>query len=157
MRPAFSLLSALFLMVLVSTLMLLVTNTTATQFEQTTSNYRKEQASLLAYSYTRFAQLAIQKHNFYNNTCLESIHLTPENLEAYHITITLQYIGIDANISCPTALYQPTEYTLNPSVLIDISVSYYPTTRLNTLAIEKKDVDTHIPKSVFYFRSLKAL
>ena len=154
-----AMLTAIFFMVLISMMMLLVSNTTAMLFQQTTSNYQKEQASLLAYSYKNLALLAIKKHAFHNNTCLQSLTFKPKNSQNYHITLQLQYIGIDKNITCPTALYQSTNTftTSQSSVIIDTFVSYVPSMRLNTLAIEKKSINTTTLKNTFHHRSLEPL
>lgn len=160
MKAAFSMLTAIFFMLLISMLMLLVSNTTATLFQQSTSSYQKEQASLLAYSYKNLALLAIQKHAFHNNTCLQSLTFNPPNPQDYHITIKLQYLSIDNNITCPTALYQRTYNPNTPIqafVIIDTFVSYYPSMRLDTLALEKKNIDTSTAKNTFHHRSLEPL
>jgi hypothetical protein len=149
-------LTAIFMMLLVSMILLLLSNTTATLFSQSTDNYKKEQASLLATSYTEFALLAIEQHHFYNNHCLEHISLLPEEPEGYQIDIQLHYLGLESNISCPPALWK-NDKSLESSVLIDTFVRYISSTRLDTLALEKNPISSDTQRRTFHLRSLKKL
>jgi hypothetical protein len=157
MSKAFSLLTTLFIMLLVSMLMLLLSNISTTLFTQLTDSYKKEQASLLAISYSDFALWQIRQDGFQNNRCIERITLIPTHQQDYQIDIRLHYIGLDENISCPTASYQPHGYHLEPSVSIETTVSYLLASTLDTLAQKNKPITTQTPRIKFYLRSLKKL
>ena len=93
MRRGFTLLSAIFLMVLVATLMMLAYSLSSQTKKQTGDIYMQEQAQLLARSATEFALLAISGHDN-RNDCIERINLQyPQGSPIYDINMSLYYIG----------------------------------------------------------------
>lgn len=109
MRKGFSLITAIFVMVLMATLALLVFNMSSKLTSTTTSQYQREQALLLAKSYTELAIMSVINHD--RNTtgnCIETINgeingLTPgqplaNGLRAregigYSVQTRISYIG----------------------------------------------------------------
>jgi len=63
MRKAFSLLTAIFIMLLMSTVSLLVFNVAGKITKTSTAQYQREQAALLARSYTELAIMAVINHD----------------------------------------------------------------------------------------------
>ena len=144
MRKAFSLVTAIFVMFLMATVAGLVFNLTGKSIQETGTQYRKEQAALLARSYTEYAILAIQGHDMATNGCLRIItgiiNYTDINGTAqaggantgagYRTTVRMQYVGLPPGIICPTAGFlennagQRTTTVGIPSVLIDVNVRY---------------------------------
>ncbi len=144
MRKAFSLITAIFVMFLMASVAGLVFNLTGKSVKETSTQYRKEQAALLARSYTEYAILAIQGHDMVTNGCLRTIaaviNYTDLNgtIQAggantgagYRTTVRMRYIGLPAGIVCPNnarlesnALNRTTSIGI-PSVLIDVNVRY---------------------------------
>ncbi len=134
MRSAFSMIMAMFVMVILAVLSVLVFNLSGKVVQETTAQYRKEQAILLARSYTEFAILAIQGHDMITNGCLRQIkgdidstqfNITnpggAKNGEGYEVAINLNYFNLPANIACASN----TDSTSNDvSVLVDVTVRY---------------------------------
>lgn len=137
MRKGFSLLTAIVVMILMAAITVAVMNISGKVIKETTSQYRKEQAILLAKSYTEFAILAIQGQNMTANGCLEDINgeinnIIPgspgdsDNGTGYRVNIRLQYIGLPAAIVCPDNRLDSASpsTTPNTSVLVDVNVRY---------------------------------
>ncbi len=130
MRRGFTLLSAIFLMVLVATLMVLAFSLSSQTAKQTGDIYLQEQAQLLARSSTEFALLAISGHDN-SADCIEQINLNyPQGAPIFDINLTLYYIG--NGLKCNTDHILDNTIATNESngtVLIDTLVSYTdPTT-----------------------------
>lgn len=75
MRNAFSLITAVFVIIIMATLAAFVFNISAKTVQETTSQYREEQAALLARSYTELAVMAVINHDRNQTTpsCIEDI------------------------------------------------------------------------------------
>jgi len=89
MRKGFGLITAIIILVLVSTLMALMMSLSATSVKQTSDLYFKEQAELLSRSAAEYGLLAISGHDNSVN-CLENINLTYG--DAYNMSIEFYYI-----------------------------------------------------------------
>ncbi|WP_457594158.1 type II secretion system protein [Hydrogenimonas sp.] len=125
MRRGFTLLSAIFLMVLVATLMVLSFSLSTQTAKQTGDIYLREQGQLLARSATEFALLAISGHDNSIN-CIEQINMQyPQGAPVFDINLSLYYIGnglpCSANHLLANAIATDES---NGSVLIDTIVSY---------------------------------
>ena len=117
-KKAFSMLTAIVVIVLMAGLVAMVTNTAGKLVKETTIQYRAEQAALLAKSYTEFAILAIQGHGTptATNKCLRTItgqiggNTQVKNGENYRVEVKIQYIGLRniAGSSCPTTSFSAT-------------------------------------------------
>ncbi|MCK4440699.1 MAG: type II secretion system protein [Sulfurovaceae bacterium] len=101
-KKAFSMVTAIFVMFIMASLTALIMNLTGKTVKETTLQYQKEQAMLLARSYT---ELAILYTLYYdrnsNNNCLERItdHFGEANPNGYDIDIRIKYIGNDTNLA----------------------------------------------------------
>ena len=135
-KKAFSMITAIFTIVMMASVTALIMNVTGKTVKETTVQYQKEQAILLARSYTELGLLyAMHYDRVANSDCLETIIAEfgdEENL--YEITINLKYISND------TLLPQTCEDNGNTiarwvdngmggfnqtiSVVIDVYVSY---------------------------------
>ncbi|WP_169754518.1 type IV pilus modification PilV family protein [Campylobacter curvus] len=73
MRRGFSLLAAIFFVVVTSSLCMLALSLSNTTSRQTSEIYLREQAELLAQGATEYAVLEILKHDYKNNGCLPSV------------------------------------------------------------------------------------
>jgi len=107
MKPAFSMITAIFVIVIMAGILALVSSLSGKIVKETTAQYRKEQAALLAKSYTEFAILAIQGNQLSGaNTCLRTITakinsfdgstkaFATDKGEGYRVEIKIQYIGL---------------------------------------------------------------
>ncbi len=141
MRKAFSMLTAIVVIVLMAGITALVMSLSGKIVSETTSQYRKEQAMLLAKSYTEYAILAIQGHDMQTNECLRTItgiiNATQfdtangggaNNGEGYRITVSLRYAGLPTTITCPNArrldLNANRSTSTDVAVMVDVNVRY---------------------------------
>ncbi len=96
-RSGFAMMMAIFVIVIIGTLMGLMISMSATTLKRTTNLYLKEQAVLLAKSATEYTLLAISGTDR-TAGCLTSIAIkyNPENTTdpIFNITTTIQYIGL---------------------------------------------------------------
>ena len=138
MRKAFSMVTAIFVILILATISVLVLNTAGQITQNTTLQYRQEQAALLAKSYTELAIMSVLDHDkAATGTCVETINsgniLGGANysarVEIYYIG---NFIGENAgdpavcrrlnNVAITQNLGAGVSYT--PDVIIDTFVSY---------------------------------
>lgn len=77
MRKAFSLITAIFVMLIMATVAAFILNLSGKITQESTAQYRKEQAALLARSYTELAVMAVINHErnaTTPGTCIEDIN-----------------------------------------------------------------------------------
>ena len=134
MRNGFSMITAIFLIVLMSTVAIMVFSLSGKMVQGTTIQYRSEQADLLARSYTELAVLAVLKHDrTASGNCVENIDSVVNNLipgssasgatstngGGYKILTRIYYIGNDLNGTCSNtrilngSTYIPTNIVTN--------------------------------------------
>ena len=92
-KRAFSMITAIFVIVIMATVTSLVMNVTGKTVKATTMQYQKEQAQLLARSYTELAILyAIHKDR--SSSCIETItdHFG-DATNGYDVRMNISYIG----------------------------------------------------------------
>ena len=141
MRAGFSMLMALAIIVIISTVSLLVLNLSGKMVAKTSEKYRQEQAALLAQSYAELAILSVINQDI-NTSCITSIQSTVDNIipngtgssnseSHYNVTIKISYIGNNltacSDILNSTAI--STDYnTTTPkglaAILVDVFVRY---------------------------------
>ncbi len=93
-RKAFSMITAIIVIVLMATVAMLVMNMSGKLVKETTAQYQREQAILLANSYTEYAVLAVTA-NDRSTSCLSTINGT---IDGYRARIEIAYIGTAAVI-----------------------------------------------------------
>ncbi len=137
MRQAFSMVTAIFVMVILATISVLVLNTAGQISQNTVLQYRQEQAALLAKGYTEFAILSVLKHdkNSSGGSCVEDINGTVDGNydegSGYLAEVKIYYIGNNLPVSCGTKL-NDTNITqpggavgaYTPHVLVDTFIKY---------------------------------
>jgi len=119
-KKAFSMVTAIFVIIMMSSLTLLIQNLSSKSIHNTTAQYQKEQALLLARSYT---ELAILYASSYDRTidCLNTINgqFGPSiNNGGYNVVMELRYIGADSQFNDNTvaSCYDvPTVTNLHPT------------------------------------------
>jgi len=96
-KKAFSMITAIFVIVIMSTVTSLIMNITGRTIKSTTQQYQKEQAALLARSYTELAILYVINYDRTTGDCLETIndHFGAAGDNGYNIRINIKYLGND--------------------------------------------------------------
>lgn len=95
-RKAFSMFTAIVVIVLMATVAMLIMNMSGKLVKETTAQYQREQAILLANSYTEYAVMAVTANDRSPGNCLSTINGT---IDGYSARIHIAYIGTDAVIS----------------------------------------------------------
>jgi len=146
MRKAFSMITAIFLIVIMSTVAILVFNLSGKITKSTSIQFRTEQAALLARSYTELAVMSIINYDrSTNGDCVERIKgvvnsivpgqtpssdVTSANGGGYNVQTYIYYIGdslpcndkyklIDSTKYSNTKLTDPNTYKASPSSMSD--------------------------------------
>jgi len=139
-RKAFSMLTAIVVIVLMATVAIFVMNLSGKIIKSTTAQYQHEQALLYAKSYTEYAILAITGNDRSSN-CLRDIGgtiktdstspITVSNGNGYRIRVRISYIGNSTELNtCKTQaavrVLSDTVTTIKTplSVIIDAYVDY---------------------------------
>ena len=93
-KKAFSMITAIFVIIIMATVTSLVMNVTGKTVKATTMQYQKEQAQLLARSYTELAILYVI-HKDRTTGCIETIsdHFGASGNDGYAINMNISYIG----------------------------------------------------------------
>jgi len=142
--------TAIFVIIMMATLAALIQNITGKTIKATTQQYQKEQASLLARSYSELAILYITGYDR-NNTnlvpanrnCLNHIQAHFGKIDnGYDIEIEIKYIGKASELffcdaSRKTLLNPSTNFGNTLSILLDVYVHYKsfddPSNKIRTL------------------------
>lgn len=135
MRSAFSMLTAIFIIVIMSTVAMLVANLSSKSVKATTAQYQRAQAMLYAKSYTEFSILAVTAHDRATN-CVQTIKGTIGNIDegGYKIRTHIAYIADSSELgSCAGGVRQ-----LNST---DISTDSTPLTLIIDAYVDYKDLD----------------
>ena len=142
-KEAFSLLMALFVIVIMSAIAALILSMTGKVIKETSTQYRDEQSRLLARSYTEFAIMAVMAHDrTTTGTCVEKINGTVNTLKigeanptgtnvvngGYIVETKIQYIGtglpVDTSCEQLTSIAISNPEAVSPTLLIDVFVRY---------------------------------
>ena len=146
--------TAIFVIVMMATLTALIQNITGKTIKATTQQYQKEQATLLARSYTELAMLYVSLYarDSASLDCIDTInaHFGDVN-HGYDIETEIRYLGKDTEVSncTPTrvlsSLSGATTFDQSMSLVIDTYVYY-------------KDFDNPSDRNVtFHRRTLQKL
>ena len=130
LRSAFSMLTAIFIIVIMATVAIFVVSLSGKIVKSTTAQYQHEQAELYAKSYTEYAILAVTG-NDRNSNCLETINSTigsPTSGNGYGVRTHIAYIGPASEIgNCATTRKLSTNVTTLKTpltIIIDAYVDY---------------------------------
>ena len=144
LRSAFSMIVAIFVIVMLSIVASYIFYASSSVAKEGDIQYKREQAMLLARSYTEYAVLAIMgngdRNNTANNYCLTNINAIIGNSQAdvnsglgYQVDVVITYIGdskylsnrcVDANNINRIAAQSPAVQTDSLSAIIDVYVRY---------------------------------
>ncbi len=127
-REGFSIITAVFVLVLMSTVAMFIVNISSKIVKETSDQYQKEQSVLLAKSYTEYAIMAVTANEHNSTNCLNKITGT---FGIYNIVVNISYIGNDANLgsgstsSCSRKLSTSVVTPKSPlNIVVDTFVSY---------------------------------
>ncbi|MBU1667904.1 type II secretion system GspH family protein [bacterium] len=129
-KKAFSMVTAIVTIVIMATLTSLIMSVTGKTMKATTQQYQKEQAALLARSYTELALLYVSGYDRTGGDCIETItaHFGPAHPYGYDITTNIQYIGKEAAlVGCGPALSRlngGSSFDETMSIIVDIYIKY---------------------------------
>jgi hypothetical protein len=124
MRDAFSMITALFIIILMATASMLVLNMSGKMVKETTAQFQREQAMLLANSYTEYTLLAVTANEHNTTNCLNSISGTYGD---YAINVNISYIAksTENTTNCATVLSSSVTTESTPlQVIVDVNVRY---------------------------------
>ena len=138
-REAFSLLMAIVVMVIMGSVALLITNMTGKLIKETTTQYQREQATLLANSYTEYAVMAVTANDRAVN-CLRTINGT---WNGYSARIEIAYIGDAATVGSCAATRKLSTTVTTPTTQLTIIIDAY---------IDYRDLDSPTAPNLVYHR-----
>ena len=131
-RKAFSMITAIFVIVIMATVTALVMGTAGKIVQDTTSQYQKEQAILWAKSYTELAVMTVMS-NDRNGTgnCIRDIDAdidNPDDGEGYRVRTRISFIGNAGEVgSCAaTRTFSNSVLTVESplNIIVDVYVEY---------------------------------
>jgi len=108
-KKAFSMVTAIFVIVIMASVSALIMNISGKTVKATTQQYQKEQAQLLARSYTELAILNVINYDrtAVPRSCLQTIsdHFGASGNDGYDIRMNISYIGKNSNLTgCGTQI-----------------------------------------------------
>jgi len=123
-RKAFSMITAIFVIILMSSVAVFITNISGKMVKATTTQFQREQAALLAKSYTEYAIMAVTANEQNSTNCLNTIQ---GSYGDYSIVTTIYYIGTNTAIdtSCGNILDNTVITNDTPlNIIVDVNITY---------------------------------
>jgi hypothetical protein len=157
-RKAFSMLTAIFVIVIMASVGSYVMGLSGKTVKETTAQFQREQSMLLAKSYTEYAVMAVMANDANISNCLQTIQgnnvIRQESDGGFDITVQIAYLGNGngrlGNCDGVRILTNAADYPLN--IIIDVYVKY-------------KDFDHHafdgdfddVPYTTYHKRTLQKI
>ena len=124
-RKAFSMLTTIFVIVIMASVGAMVMSLSGKMVESTTTQFQREQSMLLAKSYTEYAIMAVMTNGDRTANCLNIIKGV---FNPYTITVNISYIGdntILTGTNCSNVLSNTVITPESPlNIIVDTYVSY---------------------------------
>ena len=121
-QPAFSIMTSIIVIILMSTVSMLVLSLSSKVVKETTAQYQREQAVLLANSYTEYAVMAVTANDRNTTECLRQIRGT---MNGYNAKIELAYIGLSSTVQNCRKLDNSVKTEDTPlTIIVDAYISY---------------------------------
>lgn len=148
MRSGFSMITAIFVIVIMASIGAFVMNLSGKIVKTTTAQYQHEQAILYAKSYTEYAIMAVTAHDRNaSGNCVETIKGSIGNVNngGYTIRTHIAYIGLPAEISMCSNIRQLNSAAIDPntplSIIIDAYVDYKdPDNTAQTFTVHRRTI-----------------
>lgn len=121
MRRGFSLITAIFVIVLMASVAAFITNLSGKMVQETTAQYYREQSMLLAKSYTEFAVMAVTANDHTLPTCVNNI---TGAYSIYTVDVNISYIGDSTLNSACRTLSSSVTIPGDLNILVDVFVKY---------------------------------
>ncbi len=141
-RKAFSLITAIFVIVLMATVAMYIMDISGKMVKETTAQYHREQSMLLGKSYTEYAIMSVMANEHNSTNCLNTI---TGAYGIYNININISYIcngRLDA--SCTNTLSDTVTTPRSPlNIIVDVFVSYQDQDHPNTTASPAPNITYH--------------
>ena len=161
MRKAFSMITAIFVILIMATLAVFILNISGKAVKATVFQYKKEQAVLWAKSYTELAIMAATANDSSVTNCAETItgfvgadQTAANNGEGYDIEVKVAYIGND--LAC-TPLNATTIITPNALHIIVDTYVRYRTPSLIAAILDNGGTLPSVPWVTYHRRTLQKL
>jgi type II secretory pathway pseudopilin PulG len=165
-RPAFSMLTAIFVIVIMATVAGFIMNLSGKMVQETVTQYKKEQAILYAKSYTEYAIMAATAQNCVKTITadLDGITSQVEKGQGYHVQVDVQYVGNSnpqgcGNVTPATSGSIADPKSIGAIILVDTYVKYRDTDTVsafmnhNTVPVTA----TNLPWVTYHRRTLQRL
>ena len=125
-RKAFSMMTAVFIIILMATVASFVMNTSGKMVKETTTQFQREQAVLLANSYTEYAIMAVMANEHNSTNCLNIISGNFGGATTgYNTTVEISYIGNGTLGTCAKILSNTVATPKSPlNIIVDTFVRY---------------------------------
>ncbi len=124
MRPAFSMITAIIVLVVMAAIGAFIMNLSGKMVQETTAQYRKEQSILYAKSYTEYALMAATAKK-----CIQKITSDIDGNQnqtkagqGYHVVVNVRYLG--SNSTCTNKIGSNPITAKDAVLLIDTYVHY---------------------------------
>jgi len=129
MRKAFSMLMAIFIIVLMATVAAFIMNLAGKMVKGTTAQFQREQSVLLAKSYTEYAIMAVTANEHNTSNCLNNITGgygdDGSGNSIYNIDVNISYIGnTNLHANCRTLSSSVVTPKSPLNIIVDVFVSY---------------------------------
>ncbi|KYJ86290.1 hypothetical protein [Sulfurovum riftiae] len=161
MRKAFSMITAIFVILIMATLAAFILNISSKAVSTTLFQYKKEQAVLYAKSYTELAILAATANDSNVTNCAENINAYVDgtqtevrNGKGYEVQTRIAYIG--NGLACSgTRILTPGNTIITPNetqIIVDVYVRYR-----DPSAVAAAGIATGAPWVTYHRRTLQKL
>ena len=131
MRKAFSMITAIFIIVLMAAVAAFILSLSGKMVQETTTQFQREQSMLLAKSYTEYAIMAVTANEHNTSNCLNNITGNYGDLGGgeflYTVDVNISYIanvGENLDASCRTLSSSVTNLKSPLSIIVDVFVHH---------------------------------
>ena len=161
MRYGFSMITAIFVILLLSSVGGFIVTLAGKTVKETTFQYRKEQSALLAKSYTELAIMGATANNATDGSnCLEEIKGTvggdPDKGEGYSVDVRISYIGDNSKLQCTPANILSKSYDHLTDehlyIIVDVFIKY-----IDFDIVAMGTVTDSTPRITYHRRTLQRL
>jgi len=153
-REAFSMVTAIVIIVLMSSIAILIMNMSGKMVKETTAQFRQEQAILLANSYTEYAVMAVTANDRNGSSCLSTISgLVGDEAVGYSIKVEIAYIGTSDEMGNCEGTRKLSDTVTNTDTPLTIIVDAY----VKYKDLENSNDTDDIPNIVYHRRTIQKI
>ena len=129
LRSGFSMLVAIFVILMLSLVATYIFYASSSISKESSIQYQREQAMILARSYTEYTVLALSGNNKDSGNCINTINAnigTPNNGRGYRVRVDITYIGNSKYLTgCTNVAANLSNSDIDTlSVIVDVYVKY---------------------------------